>query len=38
VVPASQGVRVPIDLPTGSYEVICAVPGHEAMSGTLEVR
>lgn len=36
--PAGQGVRAPMDLPSGSYDVICAVPGHEAMTGTLTVR
>lgn len=36
--PALQGVRVPIDLAPGSYELICAVPGHEFMTGTLTVR
>ena len=36
--PARQGVRVPVDLAPGSYELICAVPGHEFMTGTLTVR
>jgi plastocyanin len=36
--PAGQGARAVVDLPPGSYDVICAVPGHEAMSGTLAVR
>jgi plastocyanin len=35
--PALQAVRVPIDLPTGTYDVICNVPGHEAMTGVLIV-
>jgi plastocyanin len=35
--PAAQGVRIPIGLAPGSYEVICAVPGHEFMQATLEV-
>jgi uncharacterized cupredoxin-like copper-binding protein len=38
VTPAAQGVRIPVDLDPGSYSVICAVPGHEAMSATLVVR
>jgi hypothetical protein len=36
--PALQGVRVAIDLPPGVYEVLCDVPGHEAMTGQLIVR
>ena len=32
------GARVTVDLPPGTYDVICEVPGHESMSGTLEVR
>jgi hypothetical protein len=36
--PAAQGVRVPIELAPGSYEVTCAVPGHEFMQAALEVR
>jgi plastocyanin len=36
--PAAQGVRIPVELAAGSYQVICAVPGHEAMRATLEVR
>jgi uncharacterized cupredoxin-like copper-binding protein len=36
--PAAQGVRIPLELGPGSYEVTCAVPGHEFMSATLEVR
>jgi plastocyanin len=36
--PATQGVRVPIDVAPGSYEVTCAVPGHEFMDATLQVR
>ena len=35
--PALQGVRVPIDLAPGTYELTCAVPGHEAMTGQLVV-
>jgi plastocyanin len=36
--PAAQGARLELgDLAPGWYEVICAVPGHEAMTGTLEV-
>jgi hypothetical protein len=36
--PAAQGVRIPIDLGPGSYEVTCAVPGHDFMRASLEVR
>jgi uncharacterized cupredoxin-like copper-binding protein len=36
--PAAQGVRIPLELGPGSYEVTCAVPGHEFMRATLEVR
>jgi hypothetical protein len=35
--PALQAVRVPIDIPTGTYTVICNVPGHEEMTGVLIV-
>ncbi len=35
--PALQAVRVPIDLATGTYAVICNVPGHEDMTGVLIV-
>jgi hypothetical protein len=35
--PALQAVRVPIDLPIGTYAVICNVPGHEDMTGALTV-
>lgn len=37
-VPATVGVRVPIELPAGAYDVICAIPGHEFMTATLEVQ
>ncbi len=36
--PAASGVRVGIDVAPGTYDVICAVPGHEFMTATLEVR
>lgn len=36
--PSKRGVRVPIDLPAGTYTVVCEVPGHEFMEGTLTVR
>jgi hypothetical protein len=36
--PAAQGVRVGIDLTPGTYDVVCAVPGHEFMTATLEVQ
>lgn len=29
--------RVPIDLSPGTYQLLCTVPGHEAMTATLEV-
>lgn len=35
--PALQAVRIPIDLPPGSYEVLCDIPGHEDMTSTLVV-
>lgn len=35
--PALQSVRIPVDLPSGSYEVICDVPGHDAMTSVLVV-
>lgn len=35
--PAKQGVRIPIDLAAGTYEVQCRVPGHESMQATLTV-
>ncbi len=35
--PAAVGVRVPIDLPAGVYDVICDISGHEHMTATLEV-
>ena len=38
VLPASTGVRVPVDLPAGDHRYWCDVPGHEAMEGTLRVR
>ena len=35
--PASVGVRVPIELSAGVYAAICDIPGHEHMTATLEV-
>lgn len=35
--PATVGVRVPLDLEPGVYEVTCEVPGHDFMTSTLEV-
>lgn len=32
-----SAARVRVDLPPGTYDVVCEVPGHEAMAGTLEV-
>ena len=34
-VPALKARRVDIDAPPGSYQIICTVPGHENMTGTL---
>lgn len=36
--PALQGARVPVDLAPGDYDLLCSVPGHDFMSGTLRVR
>ncbi len=36
--PATVGVRVPLDLEAGVYEVACEVPGHDFMTTTLEVQ
>lgn len=30
--------RIEIDVPTGTYTFVCTVPGHESMTGTLEVQ
>lgn len=30
--------RIPLDLPPGTYTYVCTVPGHESMTGTLEVQ
>jgi len=35
--PALQSVRIPIDLPAGSYSVFCDIPGHESMTSVLVV-
>lgn len=35
--PALQATRIPIDLPAGTYEVRCDVPGHESMTTVLVV-
>lgn len=37
-VPARQARRVPVDLAPGSYELVCTISGHEAMTSTLDVR
>ena len=34
-IPALKASRVDIDAPPGSYLIICTVPGHESMTGTL---
>jgi plastocyanin len=36
--PALQGARVTVDLAPGDYAVICALPAHDFMTGTLQVR
>lgn len=36
-VPALKAQRVDIDGPPGSYQIICKVPGHESMTGTLTI-
>ena len=36
-VPAGRARRVDIDLPAGTYQFVCDVPGHEDMKGTLVV-
>jgi plastocyanin len=38
VLPASTAVRIPLDLPPGTYLYLCDVPGHEDMRGELEIR
>jgi plastocyanin len=35
--PARTGVRIPLDLPPGTYELRCAVPGHDSMEADLVV-
>jgi plastocyanin len=37
-VPARQARRVPVDLAPGTYELVCTISGHEAMTSTLTVR
>jgi uncharacterized cupredoxin-like copper-binding protein len=36
-IPALKANRVDIDAPPGSYLIICTVPGHESMTGTLTI-
>lgn len=36
--PPSTAARAGVDLPPGSYAVICDIPGHEHMTAVLEVR
>jgi plastocyanin len=36
--PPGAARRLAVDLPVGTYDVICTVPGHEAMTSTLVVR
>lgn len=35
--PERRNVRLAVDLPTGSYRLVCAVPGHESMTARLVV-
>jgi plastocyanin len=36
-IPALKAKRVDIDAAPGTYQIICTVPGHETMTGTLTV-
>lgn len=36
-VPALKARRIDIDAAPGEYQIICTVPGHEAMTGTLTI-
>ena len=36
-IPALKAKRVDIDATPGTYQIICTVPGHETMTGTLTV-
>ena len=36
-IPALKAKRLDLDLAAGTYDVICSVPGHENMTGTLTV-
>lgn len=36
--PARQGARVLVDVDPGTYELVCEIPGHDAMTGTVTVR
>jgi plastocyanin len=36
--PARQGARVLVDVGPGTYELVCEIPGHDAMTGTVTVR
>lgn len=36
-IPTNRARRVDIDLPAGTYEFFCDVPGHDDMKGTLVV-
>jgi plastocyanin len=36
-VPALKARRVDLDAPPGEYQIICTVPGHESMTGTLTI-
>ncbi len=37
VLPASTATRAAVELPPGSYDVICDIPGHEHMTAVLVV-
>jgi hypothetical protein len=36
-IPANSARRIDIDAATGTYQIICTVPGHEAMTATLQI-
>lgn len=36
-VPGLKARRIDLDAPPGTYQIICTVPGHESMTGTLTI-
>ena len=36
-IPALRSKRIDIDAAVGEYQIVCDVPGHESMTGTLIV-